>query len=245
MEVMNEVFSLFSSLILVGRVAKTFELFPNLPSELRIKIWQMAAPEPGFFTIKEGPGVSNQEGHIILPSTRKFPAILMVNAEARHEALKIYRPFFGPQLNKIIYFDKERDTLYFERESAMQTFFTQTRPLERRKYCENIRYVAFSSTCVRDPVTRAIQSNDRPYRLFAMILWQLPYVKEATIILDDEEASHLHDLNKANMAIDTYICLDSFFSLNVRRYSDRKPPKIFAYTMDELKARMSSGHTSR
>jgi hypothetical protein len=79
----------------------------------------------------------------------------MVNAEARSEALKVFHPFVGPQLSKVIYFDEEHDTLYFERESAMQTFFTETRPLERRRYCERIKYVAFSSSCVGRPIIRA------------------------------------------------------------------------------------------
>jgi len=46
--------------------------------------------------------------------------MLMVNAEARYEALKVFHPFFGPQLNKLLYFDEEHDTLYFERKHAMQ-----------------------------------------------------------------------------------------------------------------------------
>lgn len=242
---MNELSDFFSSLKLVGRVAKSFKLFPNLPPELRIKIWRIAAPEPGILSVKEGLGYTTQAGHIILPSTRKLPVILMVNVEARYEALKVFRPFFGPQLNKVLYFDEEHDTLYFERESAMRLFFTQTRGLLRRRYCERIKYVAFGSTAIRHPVTGAFQSNDRPYGLFAMVLWQLPYVREATIILDDEEATQLNSLDKANMAMDTYISLDNYFSLNVRRYSDRKAPKIFAYTMDELKVRIASGRGSR
>jgi hypothetical protein len=240
-EVVKKLFSLLLSLERLGRVAKSFKLFPNLPPELRIKIWRMAAPEPGILSVKEGPGFSTQEGQIILPSTRKLPAMLMVNAEARYEALKVFRPFFEPQLNKALYFDEEHDTLYFEKESAMELFFTRARGLQRRSYCERIKYVAFGSTSIRHPITGAFESDIRPYSLFAMVLWQLPYVREATIILDDEEATHLNPLGKANMVMDTYISLNRYFSLNVRRYSDRKPPKVFAYTMDELKARIASG----
>jgi hypothetical protein len=201
-------------------------------------IWRFAAPQPGFFIVA-GPSVlpNETERDITLPALRKLPALLMVSAEARYEALKVFRPLFLHQIGNQLYFDQENDTLYIKRR-AMRLLFTRTSGFGRRASCERIKYVALSSMPIC-PI------HGRPFFLYAYILWQLPYIEEATIILGDIEAISLTALDRANMVMDTYMCLDRYYSIRVAGYPDRKLPEIYAYTVDELEERIAAGRPKR
>jgi hypothetical protein len=217
--------------------AKTFTPFTKLPLELRLKIWKLAAPEPGIFSVF-GPWVIRNNTDITIPALRKLPAMLMVNTEARSQALKLFSPLFRYQIGKIVYFDQENDTLYFKDVTAMRLFFTNSPQFERRISCERIKYVAFNPWPIC-PI------GGRPYYLLAYILWQLPYVEEATIIVDPNEAAILTDIDKAKMAMDTYLCLEPYARSAVATYPDRNIPDIYVYTIDELNERIVAGRPKR
>ncbi|KAH7033392.1 uncharacterized protein B0I36DRAFT_321343 [Microdochium trichocladiopsis] len=110
-----------------------FASFGLLPPEIRIKIWHYSIPAPRLVAIRS-PYHGKQQA--LLPTsladvlascyddstTERIswrsdttpPALLHVNAEARHEALKYYRLALGVEGSKPqIYIDFERDTLFF------------------------------------------------------------------------------------------------------------------------------------
>ncbi|KAI1376431.1 hypothetical protein F4677DRAFT_78029 [Hypoxylon crocopeplum] len=105
----------------------TFTKFGELPPELRIKIWQYAMPGPRTVVAKSPYRKQQQtpksleealsESHDQAEtwySTTQIPALLHVNAEARHEALKHYKLSLGAGgLQPRIYVDFSRDTVFF------------------------------------------------------------------------------------------------------------------------------------
>jgi hypothetical protein len=91
-----------------------FELFPKLPPELRLKIWNLA-PESRVIEVifKQDHRKNNYK---FLATT---PAILHANHEARVEGLRRYKHVFKTKwaLNGV-FFDFEIDVLYFSRSAG-------------------------------------------------------------------------------------------------------------------------------
>ena len=106
-----------------------FSKFNDLPPELRIKIWQHAMPdgrtivisppaqddeEPFCRSLDDALASSQPEDESVERTWRShtsIPALIHVNAEARHEALKHYTLALGSSPRT--YVDFERDTLFF------------------------------------------------------------------------------------------------------------------------------------
>ena len=95
-----------------------FTLFPILPGELRLKIWEFALPGPRVVKIKApqllASGSRQAASALDFTSACAVPALLHVNAEARAVALRHYELSFAtdtfpPRIN----FCFERDTLHF------------------------------------------------------------------------------------------------------------------------------------
>ncbi|KAI1661269.1 hypothetical protein F4813DRAFT_385803 [Daldinia decipiens] len=105
----------------------TFSKFNELPPELRIKIWQHAMPDPRTVVVKSPYTGQKQTPRSLEEaildsysqgetwhSTTQIPALLHVNAEARHEALKHYKLSLGVgNIQPRVYVDFNRDTLFF------------------------------------------------------------------------------------------------------------------------------------
>jgi hypothetical protein len=113
-----------------------FARFRDLPPELRIKIWQHAMPaartifvSSSSHTSQDGQKLAYQSLDDAFASTQQVdeelkeltwrsrtgvPALLHVNAEARHEALKHYTPALGgSNSSPRVFVDFERDTIFF------------------------------------------------------------------------------------------------------------------------------------
>lgn len=117
-----------SSLLSPARGPQAFHKFNELPPELRIKIWQDATPaartvvvQSPFTSRPEEPAPTSLDGALPLQdsaetwrSNTQIPALLHVNAEARHEALKHYQLSLGAgEHQPRIYVDFSRDTIFF------------------------------------------------------------------------------------------------------------------------------------
>lgn len=103
----------FSHPIVVPKPATTFELFPNLAPELRLKIWAEACL-PRTVTIRYLPTLDK------CVTSSLPPAILQVSHEAREAAIRVYSLAFGTRTRPArIYFNPHRDTLYLPRHMAM------------------------------------------------------------------------------------------------------------------------------
>jgi hypothetical protein len=74
----------------------TFTLFPNLPFELRLKIWEHALSEPRTVTISCQREMLDRERRFAkaFTSTTPPPPLLYTNRESRFEALSLYQPTF-------------------------------------------------------------------------------------------------------------------------------------------------------
>lgn len=105
----------------------TFTKFNELPPELRIKIWQHAMPDSRTVAVKspyarqkntprslEEAMYEAHDQEDTWYSTTQIPALLHVNAEARHEALKHYTLSLGVgSAQPRVYVDFNRDTIFF------------------------------------------------------------------------------------------------------------------------------------
>ena len=109
-----------------GSTTKEFALFRELAVELRLKIWDLALPEPRVITIEiqhnnsvdEDPyrlgGLANNK--YVLVNSPKPPVHIQVNCEARFQALKTYHLAFHSGIlgNKPKYFNFSKDTLHIK-----------------------------------------------------------------------------------------------------------------------------------
>ncbi|CZR51040.1 uncharacterized protein PAC_00915 [Phialocephala subalpina] len=110
------------STIKTDMALESFTLFPELPSELRLKIWKLANPGPRILGV--GHRMQYREGYgRIIPTTMDWrtsdpvPTLLHVCHDSRTEALKVYQPSFAtfgtPRHEGKNYIDFSRDILYF------------------------------------------------------------------------------------------------------------------------------------
>ncbi|WQF76018.1 Putative 2EXR domain-containing protein [Colletotrichum destructivum] len=99
-----------------------FHLFPRLPVELRLRIWDFNLPQPRVVPIRCGAKSLSFASHSQSPplstsgctSYTAVPVNLHVCHESRREALVSYRPSFGMTRNPgQIFFNKAHDVLYF------------------------------------------------------------------------------------------------------------------------------------
>ncbi|KXH30884.1 hypothetical protein CSIM01_01478 [Colletotrichum simmondsii] len=99
-----------------------FHLFPRLPVELRLKIWNLNLPPPRVVPIRCGAKSLSFASHAQSPrpsssgctSYTAVPTNLHACHESRLEALKSYHLSFGMTRNPgQIFFDKAHDVLYF------------------------------------------------------------------------------------------------------------------------------------
>ncbi|KUJ09356.1 uncharacterized protein LY89DRAFT_788240 [Mollisia scopiformis] len=87
----------------------TFELFTQLPSELRIKIWKHTFPEPRVLAVRFNRAVSQYT------SDTPPPALVHACSESRSLFLETYkRLILSPKYDSAVFIDFARDTLFFD-----------------------------------------------------------------------------------------------------------------------------------
>jgi hypothetical protein len=91
-----------------------FHLFPNLPSELRLKVWGFVhSPRTVYIKCRRRIDRSRRFADAFI-SEVAVPATLHICRESRQEALSIYKPHFKTAYSpKCIYISFERDTVKF------------------------------------------------------------------------------------------------------------------------------------
>ncbi|KAK8136049.1 hypothetical protein PG984_003989 [Apiospora sp. TS-2023a] len=136
-----------TSLFTPTKGPQTFHMFGELPPELRIKIWQEAMPAARTVVVQspfsrrtnaptslDGVLTRHDDGETWHSNTQ-IPALLHVNSEARHEALKHYTLALGVgDYAPRIYVDFSRDTLFFgqaELKPECSSLWASTRDLTR------------------------------------------------------------------------------------------------------------------
>lgn len=184
--------------------AKTFPFFPNLPRELRDKIWKQSLPGPRVVEIfpplknENGGGVYGQELDISPRSSAVF-STLHVCWESREIALKYYQPEFHHVLGgRPIYFNFETDTLFLNKdissfrmfepsleeldyESAKDNYCMAQRDVEDLADWNNIEKSIEEKTRARENICHVIATNFRrltPERLEKL----LPKLEKITLI---------------------------------------------------------------
>lgn len=117
----------------------SFPLFPTLPSELRLKIWQHALPGPSVLPIRFSKSRS-------LYTTPVRPSsLLSTTSESRAVFLSIYTNLIlSPSFQSSVYIDFEHDTIFFDRLECSPRGDLAL-DLARSPYREKIRKVAICS----------------------------------------------------------------------------------------------------
>jgi hypothetical protein len=120
----------------MSKPLREFHLFPQLPIELRLKIWPLAFHEPRVLEIRTADFPGNIR-YISIAASRKVsdirwvtktppPAALSICREARKEALKVYtlRIRLLASGGEVIYINPELDVVYanFKWEVLLQLF---------------------------------------------------------------------------------------------------------------------------
>jgi hypothetical protein len=151
-DTMDPILSAVESLVArTSQSPQSFSRFADLPPELRIKIWQHAMPAPRTVVVKSPYGRCRKPDttpksleDAVVPavdqaetwkSNTQIPALLHVNSEARHEALKHYKLSLGvAEHESRIYVDFTRDTLFFgnaELKPECSSLWGTTRDMEQ------------------------------------------------------------------------------------------------------------------
>jgi hypothetical protein len=86
---------------------QSFTCFPNLPIELRLKIWRHCLPGPRLVICRRFITYSKHDGE---ECARQVPTTLFVNRESRGETLKAYC-LIRPKYQSVVAFNPDRDTL--------------------------------------------------------------------------------------------------------------------------------------
>ncbi|KAH8595078.1 hypothetical protein B0O99DRAFT_158032 [Bisporella sp. PMI_857] len=92
-----------------------FTIFNQLPTELRLKIWEAALPDPRVINIRQKELRKRRPGYDIMgvTSDTKTPSVLLACRESYSVSSKFYTPSFAPAGSiPETYFDLQRDTLY-------------------------------------------------------------------------------------------------------------------------------------
>jgi hypothetical protein len=106
-----------------------FYLFPDLPIELRLKIFKLAARHSRIIEIEAGKhGTQGANWSRVTPRSRGIPPILLVNREAREETLKFYAVVSFDRATHLInswgrniYFNAVDDILLFGENTCITT----------------------------------------------------------------------------------------------------------------------------
>ena len=102
-------------------IVDTFTLFAKFPPEIRIQIWKLTVQEPQLISIYK---VWSLEFINAQPSK---PGILLVNHESRQAALEERPSCFGDRLMHPIYYNFERDVIYFWSKAAFNMFMSASK----------------------------------------------------------------------------------------------------------------------
>jgi hypothetical protein len=166
-----------------------FTIFNQLPTELRLKIWEAALPDPRVINIrqkalrKKGPG----RDIIGVTSDTKTPSVLLACRESYDVSSKFYIPSFAPaDSTPATYFDFQRDTLYLR----FNTFALVSDGDWYGNTMDELEYLYDSANLMRvqnlavllDPEPDQVTNAARPGRL-ANILFLFGNVKNLTVVL--------------------------------------------------------------
>lgn len=144
-----------------------FTLFPTLPAELRLRIWEITLTEPRTVTLTcDKPTVASlqpsaiRNAHVFRSDLRP-PSLLHVNRESRDEALQVYKPYFKTSRIKnntyvsgqsYIYIAFHLDTLKFS--DSILSYLAETELQSIRHLILDVRDCAYFGHFNMDNVKR-------------------------------------------------------------------------------------------
>lgn len=187
--------------------AKTFIRFPKLATELQLQIWKYAIERPRIVELH----TSTQDSDECFRSLTPNPAVLFVNRELRHEALKIYKPMFGIKnededeanvlATRLIYVNPAIDTVYFEYDPYL-TYQNSTDPNARQadmgailtKYRQDSPEEFAQLKKVALPLVQYGSWN--PANTVSKLVKQLDHTREITFVLKNELPGGLRKNNR-------------------------------------------------
>lgn len=173
-----------------------FALFPELPLELRLKVWRTTLPGPRIVTIL----LSEQNGQMIGTSSAKIPQALHVSSEARKEARRFYKLAFASKPDDelvrdeasdensgnqeaTIWFNFAIDLLYIPRSVRRRCNYRNTAAFETLSShisdLSDLKYVAIdfrllysfcnsaATVTVKDPCFDCVASTPNAYMIYA------------------------------------------------------------------------------
>jgi hypothetical protein len=161
----------------------TFHLFPKLPLELQRNIWEHSLSESRVVSIKrrgrvlEIPeGSKYFEEHYLITASYHIPGALHCTSESREVAKMKYTYCFEKQLQgKGIFFDFDRDMLYFTDQWALSAFYDMEVPDWPREN-QRSRHYSLEIKLLHDSL-----------RLFALHAENRDYARSVGILLNQFE----------------------------------------------------------
>jgi 2EXR family len=115
---------------------RSFTIFSNLSKELQLKVWESAAPSGRTITITSSDITTQDEDgnttttYHVTHNAPQVPSLLRACRESREIALRQYDLAFGAQFSgRRIYFNFDRDILFFRDCHALKSWFGNRNPI--------------------------------------------------------------------------------------------------------------------
>ncbi|KAI6087990.1 hypothetical protein F4821DRAFT_258445 [Hypoxylon rubiginosum] len=164
-------------------LSDSFELFPQLPTELRLQIWRHSCHQRVVEVLYDS---DNDR----CTSSTAPPAILHACRESRFEALRIYKKSFGTRSHDPrIYFCPDLDTLYIPRPSFMGYDDAC------RLFTELVQGTADTINLAIDYVRPSIRRPWETYNKY-VLMQSFPKVKEVDLVLENGESAEGHEVQE-------------------------------------------------
>ncbi|KAH8820165.1 hypothetical protein F5884DRAFT_39489 [Xylogone sp. PMI_703] len=173
-----------------------FIYFPELPTELRLSVWQKALAVPRVVGVKIKETGTGQISIPLPAPTAASPVLFQVNREARTEAKKVILPLrrdCGVQRERNIYASPKLDTIWLSGEGVYGGFFY----LLNQGLAVNVSYIAISYSMwtilydglrSNDDVDKISINRSRPHTL--MLHMQRAYhmnIREIAVVINNED----------------------------------------------------------
>ncbi|OTA61880.1 hypothetical protein K449DRAFT_434204 [Hypoxylon sp. EC38] len=189
----------------MGDHSRIFDRFPQLPIELRLKIWANNLPGPRIVEIKCNPRSTprveqSNNKRIRCTSTSPIPVNLHVCRESRLEASRRYQLLFGDSTAPGgIFLDPLRDTLYFgsrKGAAAAETLFNTFVSLVKPEDLAHVRHIALNEVLINYGTQNSWTNNTARLTIEEILCQAYRYfvnIEQLTFVCDDENPIYSSD----------------------------------------------------
>jgi hypothetical protein len=209
--------------------ATEFTLFPELPPELRLKIWELAIPNQRVVQL-QGYKPSDSLPLGVITSREGVPAMMSVSREARSVALKFYTMISITAARQRVYFSTDRDIFCFTTKLPFCLFFDTVFQSEWNTMAREISHIMLVAAT-------PVYEFKRTYTLISAFR----ELESLTCVIKDRETLNERERDELRVTIE-----ESLMKIQLERFgayssgSTKKFPSIIIQSWRETESRFNT-----